>query len=108
MKKYFVQIENNKVTRTTPFECEDNQVAINWLNANAGGNWIFGCNADAKRTVGCNWDYHPETGGFSSPKMYASWTLDKNYEWQPPVPKPSDYYWWDESSLSWVPIPNAG
>lgn len=107
MKKYFAQIENNKVINMTSYECDDNQVGIDWLESNIGGTWLFISNDDVPRKVGCDWDYHPETGGFSAPKMYASWVLDENYEWQPPVPKPADGYWWDETTLSWLPIPDS-
>ena len=38
---------------------------------------------------------------------YPSWTLDDNYDWQPPTPKPDDGkpYDWDEDSLTWVEVP---
>ena len=36
----------------------------------------------------------------------ASWTLDENFEWQPPTPKPDDGkgYMWDEENTEWVEI----
>jgi hypothetical protein len=39
---------------------------------------------------------------------YASWTLDSNYDWQPPVPRPTDggTYVWNESDLSWTLVDN--
>ena len=34
---------------------------------------------------------------------FPSWSLDENYDWQPPIPRPKEGYWhWDEDSLSWV------
>jgi hypothetical protein len=38
---------------------------------------------------------------------YPSWSLDENYDWQPPTPMPDDgnLYIWDEDSLTWVEIP---
>jgi hypothetical protein len=40
---------------------------------------------------------------FTLPQPYLSWTMDANYEWQPPVPKPSeDGYWdWNEAEQKW-------
>jgi hypothetical protein len=49
--------------------------------------------------------------GFISPQPYPSWTLDSQYNWQPPVAQPtveenSDvYYEWDEPTTSWKAIP---
>lgn len=36
---------------------------------------------------------------------FPSWSLDDNYDWQAPIPKPADANWstyWDEGTLSWV------
>jgi hypothetical protein len=109
MKKYFAQIENNKVTAVTSYECDTNEQGITWLQNNIGGTWVFAYNDNGTRVVGAGWDYHPETGGFSGVKQYASWTLDENYDWQPPTPKPEIGYWtWDELTLSWLPLEAAG
>lgn len=37
---------------------------------------------------------------------YPSWTLDSNFYWQPPTPKPDDgkLYEWDESTLAWIEV----
>jgi len=45
---------------------------------------------------------------FIKPQPYASWTLDSNFDWQPPITKPNspnyDLYSvrWDENTLSWI------
>lgn len=41
---------------------------------------------------------------FVQPQPYPSWTLDSNYDWQPPTPKPSmgGPYRWDEEDQVWV------
>jgi len=38
-----------------------------------------------------------------------SWTLDENFEWQPPTPKPDDEkgYRWDEEILEWEEVTDA-
>ena len=40
---------------------------------------------------------------FISAQPYASWTLDANDDWQPPVAYPSDSldYDWDEATTNW-------
>ena len=44
--------------------------------------------------------------GFSEPQPYGSWSLDENYIWQPPTPRPDDgeRYNWDEATTSWVEV----
>ena len=43
---------------------------------------------------------------FIAPQPYLSWTLDSNYDWQPPTPKPDDgkRYAWFEPNKVWVEI----
>jgi hypothetical protein len=41
---------------------------------------------------------------FIGPQPYGSWTLDSNFDWQPPTPRPTEldgYFVWNESTLSW-------
>lgn len=41
---------------------------------------------------------------FICPRPFPSWTLDSNFDWQPPVPKPTtDGSWeWDEELGTWT------
>ena len=41
---------------------------------------------------------------------FPSWTLDEQFDWQPPTAMPSDgkFYNWDEATLSWVEIEAPG
>jgi hypothetical protein len=41
---------------------------------------------------------------FIAPSPYASWVLDADQDWQPPVPMPTgDGSWsWDEDSQEWI------
>jgi hypothetical protein len=41
---------------------------------------------------------------FVSPQPFSSWSLDENYDWQPPISKPNGPFYWDEQSLSWIAI----
>lgn len=43
---------------------------------------------------------------FIAPQPFASWTLDSNYNWQPPTQAPTDgNYFWNETNLSWEAEP---
>jgi hypothetical protein len=48
--------------------------------------------------------YNPEADIFIRPQPFPSWTLDSNYDWQPPTPKPEGNYRWNEEELAWVAI----
>lgn len=45
---------------------------------------------------------------FIQPRPFQSWTLDSNYDWQPPITKPDspdDNLYsirWDEDTLNWI------
>jgi len=56
-----------------------------------------------KNYAGIDYTYQADIDAFIPPKPYASWTLDANAQWQPPVAMPTDgMYSWDEASQSWV------
>ena len=71
------------------------------------GEW-FECFKDGTKkmfpSIGFKYDYDDEI--FYLSKFYDSWTLDENYDWQPPTPKPSDgnRYSWDEANQEWSSI----
>lgn len=49
--------------------------------------------------------YLHEQDIFVQPQPYPSWTLDANYNWQPPISYPTEIdgmYIWNEASVSWV------
>ena len=49
---------------------------------------------------GIGWSF--DGTNFIAPQPYASWTLDSNFDWQPPTPKPDGDYYWNEKTISWV------
>ena len=54
------------------------------------------------RFAGIGFTYDPVNDIFIAPQPYPSWTLDENFDWQPPVPRPTvGFNIWDESNLSW-------
>jgi len=62
-----------------------------------------------KQYAGVGFTYDPIRDEFVLPKPFPSWILDSENNWQPPVPNPEGdgSFYWDESSLSWLPILDA-
>jgi hypothetical protein len=52
--------------------------------------------------IGYTWDAINQV--FYPPQPYPSWHLDKDWNWQAPVPYPDDgnEYVWDEQSQNWI------
>ena len=57
-----------------------------------------------KQYAGIGYTFDANADVFIEPQPYLSWTLDNNYDWQPPTPKPDGNYYWDEETLQWVAI----
>lgn len=56
-----------------------------------------------KQYAGVGYKYDEVADVFIVPQPYPSWSLDENFDWQPPKAKPDDNYWrWDEESQEWV------
>ena len=52
--------------------------------------------------AGIGYTYRADIDAFVPPQPYASWTLDANVQWQPPIAMPTDgMYTWDEATTSW-------
>jgi hypothetical protein len=58
-----------------------------------------------KQYAGIGYTYDSVNDVFIAPQPYPSWTLDENFDWQAPTPKPEDdgIYTWNELTLSWDP-----
>jgi len=57
-----------------------------------------------KQFAGIGFTYDELDDVFITPKPFASWVLDANYDWQAPVERPADGkdYLWDEDEQAWV------
>lgn len=86
---------------------------------NVSGVWVklpenWGYLKDRHPSIGCKYDYHNDV--FIDAQPFPSWTLDKNFNWQPPKPlilrDPLQYkfepgesraasFYWDEDRLEW-------
>jgi len=56
-----------------------------------------------KQYAGIGYTYDETNDVFIVPQPFASWTLDENFDWQPPTPYPTDgqAYNWNEETQTW-------
>ena len=56
-----------------------------------------------KQYAGIGYTYDETNDVFIAPQPYTSWTLDENFDWQPPTPYPTDgeIYQWNEQTQTW-------
>lgn len=70
-----------------------------------GGTWIqtsYNHNI-RKQFAGIGYTYDPVNDVFIAPQPYPSWSLDDNFDWQSPTPRPEEGFWrWDEDTLTWL------
>ena len=59
-----------------------------------------------KQYAGIGYTYDAEADVFIAPQTFPSWTLDDHFDWQPPIPYPTDgeTYGWNEEELAWVAL----
>ena len=96
---YYAKIENNAVTRIV-IRNEDPTPIL-------GGTWVETRDDGSIRAnfAGIGYTYDSSNDVFYEARPYASWSLDSNYRWQPPVAYPSDgntnFYSWNETNREW-------
>jgi hypothetical protein len=100
---------NNKVLRVLVGDNNDpvGDEGYQWLVDNLGGIWIKTSynNKIRKQFCGVDFIYDPVADVFIAPQPYPSWSLDNNFDWQPPTSKPTEGKWsWNEDTLSWIEI----
>ena len=70
-----------------------------------GGTWVkTSYNGNIRKNyAGIGYSYNSFIDAFVAPQPYASWTLDDNAQWQPPVAMPTDggMYLWNEANQAW-------
>jgi hypothetical protein len=101
--------ENNIVIRVTVGDNDDpnGDEGYQWLIDNLGGTWVKTSynNNIRKQFTGIGYSYDEDNDVFIAPQAFASWVLDANFDWQPPVQKPEIGYWvWNENLLNWEEI----
>lgn len=103
---HFAKIENNLVTAVIVTMDEDQDTFAERMLQETGETYVQTSynNNIRKQYAGVGFVYDPIADVFIAPQPYPSWTLDNNFDWQPPVPKPDGLYRWDESTLSWIDL----
>ena len=111
---HFVQIDNGIVVNAIVVNnnellvdgVESESKGIEFCESLLGGTWLqtsFNNNI-RKQYAGIGFTYDETADVFIAPQPYASWSLDDDYDWQPPKPKPDGDYIWNEAELEWVTI----
>jgi hypothetical protein len=60
-----------------------------------------------KQYAGIGYSYDSVADVFIAPQPYPSWSLDENFDWQPPTPRPEGIGWyWNEEELTWKEVVN--
>ncbi len=57
-----------------------------------------------RRYAGKGFTYDPVNDVFLEPQPFPSWSLDSNFDWQPPKPKPDGFFYWDETKGDWISV----
>ena len=106
---HFAKVENNLVTEVLVVANELEHRGQDFLanHLGLGGTWIQTSynNNFRKQFAGIGFTYDEVNDVFIAPQTYQSWSLDENFDWQPPTPMPQgeEGQWrWDEDSLSWL------
>lgn len=106
--KQVIVVHNNELLDD---EGQENEAkGIEFCNSLFGHtNWVQTSynNNMRKQFAGVGFTYDDVNDVFVAPQPFPSWSLDENYDWQPPVEYPSDEigenqnYVWNEETQSW-------
>lgn len=112
---HFAEIDENGIVKqvlVVPDQQEHRGQEFLAEDLNLGGVWVQTSynGRIRKQYAGIGFKYDSSADVFIAPQPFLSWTLDENYDWQPPVPKPDDgvVYFWNEDKLDWEPYVNDG
>jgi hypothetical protein len=108
---HFAEIDNDGIVKqvlVVPDQEEHRGQDFLANDLGLGGTWIqtsYNHNI-RKQFAGIGYKYDADADVFIAPQPFASWTLDDNNDWQPPVAKPNDdlMYLWNEEKLDWEPV----
>lgn len=103
---HFAKIENNIVTEVLVVANDLEHRGADFLanDLGLGGTWIQTSynNNFRKQYASVGFTYDAINDVFIVPQPFASWSLDQNFDWQPPTPKPEGKWNWDEDLGEWV------
>ena len=114
---HFAKIENGVVTQVIVVDNKDcadaagvekEYIGAAFCERLFGGTWKQTSynGRIRKHYAGIGYTYREDIDAFVAPQPYASWTLDADANWQPPVAMPTDGtmenpYVWNEANKSW-------
>jgi hypothetical protein len=100
-----VHVLNNSVLDPANEEASGIAFLTQWSGGYANWKQTSYNSSFRKRYAGIGFTYDAINDVFIAPQPFASWSLDENFDWQPPTPRPEEGFWfWDEDSLSWVEV----
>jgi hypothetical protein len=112
---HFAEIDTkNSVLRVLVVPDEQEHRGSQYLSTDLrlGGNWVQ-CsynNNIRKQFPSEGYFYDDVNDVFIAPRPFPSWTLDNNFDWQPPTPQPSENIYeaghvlmwnWNEEEQKW-------
>ncbi len=112
---HFAEIDSNNVVlrvivvdnkdTSDAFGVEKEHIGAAFCERLFGGTWKqTSYNGNFRKNyAGIGYTYDSVLDAFVPPKLYPSWTLDANAQWQPPVAMPTDgqMYSWNEANQTW-------
>lgn len=106
---HFARIENNIVSEVLVVDNSLEHRGAEFLanDLGLGGTWIQTSynNNFRKQYAGIGYTYDAVNDVFIAPQPYPSWTLDNEFNWQPPKPRPDGIGWrWSEQNLEWINV----
>ena len=100
-----VVVVDNKDTADA-FGVEKEHIGAAHLEKILGGTWKqTSYNGNMRKNyAGIGYTYRADIDAFVPPKPFASWLLNADAQWEPPVSMPTDgkMYSWDEDTTSWI------
>ena len=101
-------VHNNELLDENGIEQEQKGIdfLINWSNGYLAWKQTSYNGNIRKNYAGIGYTYRADIDAFVPPQPFASWTLNADARWEPPVAMPQDgkMYSWDESTTSWTEI----
>lgn len=103
---HHAKIEDGIVTSVIVTMDSDEDTFAARMLAETGEQWVrtsYNAATNGFRFNYAGIGYHWDGTGFYAPQPFPSWTLDEAYQWQSPVPYPTDgkMYQWNEAKLRW-------
>jgi hypothetical protein len=89
-------VANDQEHRGQEFLANDLGLSGTWVQTSYN-------NRIRKQFAGIGFTYNSDADVFITPQPYPSWSLDDNYDWQPPVARPEgdEDYVWNETKKNW-------